>query len=202
MLDGQVGILTYQAASYFATGENPPRLGSRHPTISPYEPVKVGANNEYIILAVGNDSLWQKFCKLVGREDLSRNPLFATNPRRVENHDALLPIVEQILAAKPKTEWLKILTEAGIPCGDIKTVKEVVSDPHVLAREMVVDLDHPKAGKIKVTGIPIKMSAYTRRRGYTAADAGTAYRGGPGEYARLLEREDRGTQGEQSGVGN
>lgn len=159
MLDGQVAILTYQAASYFATGENPPRLGSRHPTISPYEPVKTGAGNEYIILAVGNDSIWQKFCKIVAREDLATNPMFATNPKRVENHDALLSIVEQVLSARPKGEWLKILTDAGIPCGDIKTVKEVCTDPHVLAREMVIDMDHPKAGKIKVTGVPIKMSA-------------------------------------------
>ncbi len=159
MLDGQVGILTYQAASYFATGENPPRLGSRHPTISPYEPVKVGTDNEYIIIAVGNDSLWQKFCKLVNREDLATNPQFATNPKRVENHDALLHIVEQIMAAKSKKEWLSLLTEAGIPAGDIKTVREVCTDPQVLAREMVVDLDHPKVGPIKVTGIPIKLSA-------------------------------------------
>ena len=159
MLDGQVALLTYHAASYFVTGENPPRLGNRHPTISPYEPVKTGDGKEYIILAVGNDSIWQKFCKLVNREELITNPMFATNPKRVENHDALLPIVEQILSAKSKREWLTLLTDAGIPCGDIKTVKEVVTDPQVLARDMVIDLDHPVAGKIKVTGIPIKMSA-------------------------------------------
>jgi len=159
MLDGQVALLTYHAASYFVTGENPPRLGNRHPTIAPYEPVKTGDGKEYIILAVGNDSIWQKFCKLVNRGELITNPMFATNPKRVENHDALLPIVEQILSAKSKREWLALLTDAGIPCGDIKTVKEVCTDPQVLAREMVVDLDHSVAGKIKVTGIPIKMSA-------------------------------------------
>lgn len=159
MLDGQVALLTYHALSYFVTHENPPRLGSRHPTIAPYEPIKTGDGKEYIILAVGNDSIWQKFCKLVNREDLITSPLYVTNRKRVENHDVLLPVIEQILSAKSKREWLNLLTEAGIPCGDIKTVKEVVTDPHVLAREMVIDLDHPKAGKIKVTGVPIKLSA-------------------------------------------
>ncbi|MFH0847052.1 MAG: CoA transferase [Chloroflexota bacterium] len=157
MLDGQVGLLTYQAGIYFTTGKNPPRLGSRHPTIAPYEPVKTG--DDYIILAVGNDSLWQKFCKLTGRGELAQDPRFATNAKRVENHDELMPIVETILRARGKWEWLKLLNDAGVPAGDIKSVSEVLTDPHVLAREMVVEMEHPKVGKMKVTGIPIKLSA-------------------------------------------
>ncbi len=157
MLDGQVGLLTYQAGIYFTTGENPRRLGSRHPTIAPYEPVKT--EDDYIILAVGNDSLWQRFCKLTGREELATDPRFATNAKRVENHDILLSVVEEIMKMRPKREWLKLLNDAGVPAGDIKTVGEVLTDPQVLAREMVVEMEHPKAGKIKVTGIPIKLSA-------------------------------------------
>ena len=156
MLDGQVSILTYQAGIYFATGESPPRLGNWHPTIAPYEPVKTG--DGYIILAVGNDSLWQKFCKLVGREDLTVDEKFATNARRVANHNELSTIIEEIMASRGREEWLKLLIDSGIPCGDIKSVKDVCTDPHVLAREMVQELKHPSTGSIKVTGIPIKLS--------------------------------------------
>ncbi|MFH1639657.1 MAG: CoA transferase [Chloroflexota bacterium] len=157
MLDGQVAILTYQAGIYFATGESPPRLGSKHPTIAPYEPVLT--KDGYIILAVGNDSLWQRFCKLVKREGLITDERFATNAQRVSNHDVLLKIVEEIMQAHGKKEWLELLKENGVPCGDIRSVKEVCTYPHVLAREMVVELSHPTAGNIKVTGVPIKLSA-------------------------------------------
>ncbi len=156
MLDGQVGLLTYQAGIYFATGENPPRLGNRHPTISPYEPVQTG--DDYVIIAIGNDSLWRDFCKVVGHEDLINNLDFSTNVKRVENHAELIRIVENIMKTKKKKEWLKLFQDNGIPCGDIKSVKEVCTDPHVLAREMIVDMEHPVAGNIKVTGIPIKLS--------------------------------------------
>ncbi|MFC2066364.1 CaiB/BaiF CoA transferase family protein [Chloroflexota bacterium] len=156
MLDGQVSILTYQAGIFFATGENPPRLGNSHPTIAPYELVKT--RDGYIILAVGNDSLWQRFCNLVGREELIADERFATNAGRVENHAELSRLVEETMASRGKEEWLKLLIGNGIPCGDIKSVKEVCTDPHVLAREMVLELEHPVAGRIKVAGVPIKLS--------------------------------------------
>lgn len=157
LLDGQVSLLTYQAGIYFATGENPRRLGNGHPTIVPYEPVMTA--DGYIILAVGNDSIWERFCKVIDREELISDERFATNARRVRNRDELKPVLAEIMTSHGKQEWLRLLTDNGVPCGDIKSVKEVCTDPHVLAREMVMEIDHPVIGSIKVPGIPIKLSA-------------------------------------------
>ncbi|MBI2368958.1 MAG: CoA transferase [Deltaproteobacteria bacterium] len=155
--DGMVSLLTYQAGIYFATGQSPGRMGNQHPTIAPYEtfPTKDG----YMILAVGNDSLWARFCEAVGLEGLAADPRFAINSLRVQNRPALCALIEERLRARTTREWIRLLDQAGVPCGSIKTVGEVLSDPQVVAREMVVEMDHPTAGKIRVTGVPVKLSA-------------------------------------------
>lgn len=156
MLDGQISWLTYQGGRYLASGEIPQRIGSAHPLIVPYQDFE--ASDGFINIAAGNDNLWRKFCEVTGLQDIVDNPKFATNPKRVENREEVVGIISKVIATKTIEEWLDILNNAGIPCGPIYTVDRVFADQHVLAREMLVEVDHPKCGKIKVTGSPVKFS--------------------------------------------
>lgn len=156
LLDSQVAWLTYRAGAYFTSGEIPKPVGSGHPVIVPYQAFK--AKDVYINIAVGNDQLWGKFCKAVGLEGIMNDPRFATNAKRVENRNEVVKVIGDLVVTKKGAEWLKILNDAGVPCGPIYTVDKIFADPQVLHRQMMVELDHPKAGTIKVTGIPVKMS--------------------------------------------
>lgn len=156
LLDNQLAWLTYRAGSFFMSGEIPKPLGSGHPVIVPYQAFKT--KDSYFNLAVGNDQLWGKFCKAIGLESITNNPKYATNADRVKNREELIEIIGNIICAKKTNDWLNILNEAGIPCGPIYNMDQVFSDPQVLHREMVKEIDHPTVGKIKVTGIPIKFS--------------------------------------------
>jgi crotonobetainyl-CoA:carnitine CoA-transferase CaiB-like acyl-CoA transferase len=156
MLDGQVSWLTYQAGRYLASGNVPERIGSAHPLIVPYQDFE--ASDGFINIAAGNDNLWKKFCAVTDLNDIADDPKFATNPKRVENRDEVVAIVSKKIKTKTMQEWLDILNDAGVPCGPIYTVDQIFKDPQVLAREMLVEIDHPKCGKIQVTGSPIKLS--------------------------------------------
>jgi len=156
LLDSQIAWLTYRAGAYFASGEVPQPMGSGHPVIVPYQAFK--SKDVFVNIAVGNDQLWERFCKAVCLENVMNDPKFATNAKRVENREEIVKIISDLIVTKDGEEWLKILTDAGVPCGPIYTVDKIFADPQVLHREMVKELDHPKAGKIKVTGIPIKLS--------------------------------------------
>ena len=156
LLDNQIAWLTYRAGSFFMSGEIPKPLGSGHPVIVPYQAFK--AKDSYFNLAVGNDQLWEKFCKAVGLDEIIYDPRFSTNSKRVENREAVVKIIDDLICTKESEQWLKILTDAGIPCGPIYTLDKLFSDPQVLHRKMVQTLDHSTAGKIKVTGVPIKLS--------------------------------------------
>jgi len=153
MLDGTISWLTYQSGRYFASGEVPKPMGSGHPLIVPYQAFKT--KDIHINIAVGNDSLWRKFCETMGL-DIADDPKFSTNAKRVENKGELIKILNEILSKKTGKEWLEILNKAGIPCGPIYKLNDMFSDPHVLSRGMVSEIEHPKAGRIKVTGVPIK----------------------------------------------
>jgi len=156
LLDSQVAWLTYRAGAYFASGEVPQPVGSGHPVIVPYQAFK--ARDVYINIAVGNDQLWERFCKAVGLEKVMNDPRFVTNAKRVENREEIVKIIGDLITAKNGEEWLKILTDAGVPCGPIYTIDKIFADPQVLHRQMLQELNHPTAGKIKVTGIPVKLS--------------------------------------------
>jgi len=156
LLDGQIALLAYQAGIYFATGKSPKRMGNLHPTIVPYETFKT--KDGYINICVGNEPLWKKFSLILGKKELSSDPNFSTNALRLENQYQLRVILNKILKQKTTLEWHKILSKAGVPCGFIKSVEEVLNDPQVLAREMVTEIPHPKLGKLKLTGLPIKLS--------------------------------------------
>jgi crotonobetainyl-CoA:carnitine CoA-transferase CaiB-like acyl-CoA transferase len=157
LLDAQISWLTYAAGNFFATGENPPRYGSAHPSIVPYQPFATA--DGYLMLAVGNDRLWQQFCAAAGRTELGIEPGFATSAERVVNRDEVIAVVAKIMRERTTSEWMRVLEEAGIPAGPINTVEQALQDPHVLAREMAMTLDHPTAGTVTMTGNPAKFSA-------------------------------------------
>jgi crotonobetainyl-CoA:carnitine CoA-transferase CaiB-like acyl-CoA transferase len=157
LLDCQVSLLTYQAGIYFATGKSPDRLGNKHPSITPYETFE--ASDGHIIIACGNQGFWEKFCKLAGLEHLLADERFTTMKKRVENRTALTPLVAAAVKTRTRRAWYALLDREGIPCGLIKNVAEVCTDAQVLARDMVMPLNHPTAGPINVNGVPIKLSA-------------------------------------------
>ena len=156
MLDGQVALLTYHANNYFGTGKLPPRRGNKHPSITPYE--MYACKDGYFNLGVGNDSLWRSFCDAMGLGDIKEDPKFAINKDRVDNRLELQEILDAFFAEKTVGETLDTLRGAGIPCGPINNLEQVLNEPQILAREMVVDVDVPVAGPTKVTGVPIKLS--------------------------------------------
>ena len=156
LLDSQVAWLTYRAGAYFTSGEIPQPVGSGHPVIVPYQAFR--AKDVYINIAVGNDQLWERFCRAVGLGKVMDDPKFATNAKRVENREEIVKIISDLIATRKGEEWLKIITDAGVPCGPIYTVDKIFADPQVLHRQMLKELDHPKAGKVRVTGIPVKLS--------------------------------------------
>ena len=156
MLDCQVALLTYQAGIYFATGESPARMGNQHPTIAPYETYR--CKDGYVNVACGNDNLWRSFCRAVGQEAWSEDERFRTNADRVQNRRALGSLMEPLMLQRTVREWIDLLRASRIPGGPIQSIGEVCESPQVVAREMVVGLEHPTAGPIRVTGNPIKLS--------------------------------------------
>ncbi len=155
LLDGQVSWLTYAAGIYFATGQNPGRLGSAHPTIVPYQAFRTA--DGYLNVAVGSEAIWRRFCDAVA-PDLADDPRYATNRDRVAHRQDLIQRLEGLFAPGTTEQWTKHLDAAGVPNGPILTVAEVFNDPQVQHRQMVVELDHPTAGRVKQVGLPIKLS--------------------------------------------
>jgi formyl-CoA transferase/CoA:oxalate CoA-transferase len=161
LLDGQIASLTYLAGGYFATGKVPQRYGSAHPSIVPYQALRTA--DGHLMVAVGNDTLWQRFAPLIGLPELVDDPRFTSNPARVEHRKALIPLLESALAAKGSAAWAEELSGAGIPAGAINSIDAALVHPQVVARNMVVTAEHPTAGRLRMTGSPIKLSRYTAK---------------------------------------
>jgi len=156
MLDSTAALLTYQAGICFATGAPPRRLGNRHPTIVPYE--TFAAADGDVVIAVGNDEQWRRFCDVADLDEIGRDARFLTNRLRVENYELLRPLLAQRLSARRRDDWLKDLRAAGVPCGAVRDVQEVLADPQLAEREMVTSVEHATLGALQVLGIPIKLS--------------------------------------------
>jgi crotonobetainyl-CoA:carnitine CoA-transferase CaiB-like acyl-CoA transferase len=156
MLDATAALLTYQAANYFATGKVPGRLGNRHPTIVPYETFE--ASDGEFVIAIGNDDQWRRLCTIMGSPELAGDERFATNRSRVANYETLRPMLATILGQRTRAKWVEELRGAGVPCGSVRDVGEVLADPHLDAREMIRTVEHAVAGAVRVTGVPIKLS--------------------------------------------
>ena len=156
LLDGSVSWLTYVSSGYFASGAIPRRYGSAHPTIAPYQ--AFASSDGFVMVAVGNDALWRRFASALGRQDLLDDERYATNPSRVAHREVLIPQIEQAMLTRTTAQWVQTLDDAGVPVGPIQTVDQAVQDPQVLARGMIVELDHPTAGPLKVVGCPVRLT--------------------------------------------
>jgi CoA:oxalate CoA-transferase len=156
MVDGLVSVLENAVARYTMDGEIPGPLGGAHPTIVPFQSFKTKDN--YIVTPIGNDSLWKKFCDALEMPELADDERFKTNPLRAENKDELIPILAKRIKEKNTTEWEEIFEEYGLPYSPVNTVDKVVEDDNLKYRDMIVDLDQPGIGKVKVAGSPFHLS--------------------------------------------
>jgi crotonobetainyl-CoA:carnitine CoA-transferase CaiB-like acyl-CoA transferase len=157
LVESQRNWLTNLAGNYFATGEEPTRMGNVHPTITPYQPFRT--QDGYIILAVGTERLWQDFCQVLGIADtVGRDPRFATNPDRNRHRAELVEVLTHILMEHTTAYWLPRLEQAGIPTGPIYNLGEALADPQVEERGGVVELPHTLAGAVRSLGNPVHLS--------------------------------------------
>ena len=157
MLDTHVAWLANQGMNYLATGENPPRLGNQHPNIVPYQ-VFATADGA-IMLSIGNDPTFERFCRAFGLDHLLADERFATNAKRVENRALVTDTLAPVLKSKTTAEWLAALEALSIACGPINRLSDVFADPHVQARGMVISMEHEGVGgPIPLIANPLKLS--------------------------------------------
>ncbi len=156
MLDTTAALLTYQAANWFTTSVVPKRIGNRHATIAPYETFTTMDGE--IVVAVGNDDIWRRFCPAIGVPALAADPRFASNRDRMANYDDMRPPIDRAFRTKTSAEWVAVLNTAGVANGEVRHIGQMLTDPQLAARDMIVTLMHPTAGATRVIGSPIKLS--------------------------------------------
>lgn len=156
MLDCMVAILENAIARFTGSGVDPVPIGNRHPSIAPFTSVKT--SDGYINIACGNDQLWNKLCELIERSDLANDSRYSSNQSRCEHMEDLLPELNAAMGEKTSQFWLEKLEAGHVPAGPINSISQVLSDPQVLARKMLVELMHPVVGLTKVPGTPVKLS--------------------------------------------
>ncbi|GLR65146.1 CaiB/BaiF CoA transferase family protein [Marinospirillum insulare] len=154
LLDVQVGVLANQGLNYLTSGKVPQRLGNAHPNIVPYQ--AFATLDGHIILAVGNDAQFQRFCKVAGQESLATDQRFATNQLRVANRDLLITELNELLLTRTTQNWLTDLEEVGVPCGPINSLDQVFADQQVKHRNLAFELPHPEAGKVSLVSNPVR----------------------------------------------
>jgi crotonobetainyl-CoA:carnitine CoA-transferase CaiB-like acyl-CoA transferase len=155
LLDVQVASLANQALNYLTTGRNPHRWGNAHPNIVPYQAFATA--DGHVIVAVGNDAQFRRFCAVAGRPELADEPRWQRNSGRVEHRAELIPILAGLMRARPSAWWLRELEAVGVPCGPINELAEVFADPQVQAREVRLELPHPAAGTVPLVASPLRL---------------------------------------------
>ena len=168
MLDCQVA-LGENAIARYAAGESPAPIGARHPAIAPFDAFPTA--DRHIVIAVGGDTQFRTLCETLGAPALAAEPVFATNALRVEHQEHLKAALSAVLVTRPAAHWLECLRAAGVPCGPINQIADVVADPQVAARNMLPEVDDPVAGPVRLFGCPIKMSAFDDPRVRATAPA-------------------------------
>ncbi|HXH09005.1 MAG TPA: CoA transferase [Alphaproteobacteria bacterium] len=156
MLEGQLGLLQGTIGAYLADGIVPEPMGTAYKALLPYQTFRTKTKD--LALAVGSDRLWRIFCPIMGLEDMMTDPRFATNADRVQHREALITRLQEVFLTKPYEEWEELLLKHGIPVGAINTIDQVVEHPQVKARGMIVEKDHPVAGRVKMVGVPLQLS--------------------------------------------
>ncbi len=150
-------MLANLSSAYFASNETPQRMGNAHQTIVPYHVFR--ASDEFLIVAVGNDTQFARFCEVIGAPEWAGDARFATNPERVRNRDLIVGMISERMRRRNAREWLAALEPAGVPCGPINDLAQVFADPQVVHRRMRVTAPHPAAGSVHMVANPIKFSA-------------------------------------------
>jgi CoA:oxalate CoA-transferase len=158
LFDCQLALLENAVMRYTTTGEIPGPLGARHPSITPFEAFPTSDGN--IIIAAGNDGLFVKMAEALGRQDLGDNPLFKTNALRNQHREALKAEIEGVLARGTTDHWIAVLEAGGVPCGPVNNIEQALAHPQTAARNMLVSVDDPKIGELKLAGNPMKLSAF------------------------------------------
>jgi crotonobetainyl-CoA:carnitine CoA-transferase CaiB-like acyl-CoA transferase len=157
LLEAQVACLVNAGSNYLIGGQIPGRYGNAHPSIVPYQSFKTA--DGYLVVGVASETIWKRFCFAIGRADLIDHPRFVKNAERVAHRDELLKMLGEIFSSRDSKTWSQILQEAEVPCAPVQTVDQVFNDPQVSHRDMLAEMEHPSAGKIKMAGIPVKFSA-------------------------------------------
>ncbi len=157
LLDVQVAMLANMNTNFLVSGQPPRRWGNAHPNIVPYQAFR--AADQWIVVAVGNDDQYRRFCELAGRPDLHRDERFARNSNRVRNRETLVPMIADLVAQHPAAWWLEALERAGVPCGPINDLRQVFDNEQVRARGLRIDIEREDAGPVPLVGSPLKMSA-------------------------------------------
>ncbi len=158
MMDGSVAWMTYVAGNYFATGKAPPRMGSAHPSIVPYQAFRA-SDGKSILVGGGNDRIFSSLCEGLGLPDLPKDPHYLGNESRVKNKATLIPLLEEKFLQRTRDEWIAALDKLGVPVAPVYTIDEIFADEQVKHRGLLVEMDHPELGKVKQIAPAIRMSS-------------------------------------------
>ena len=156
LTNGLISMMAYLSAEYFATGKIPSRTGNNHPIVAPYGLFR--ATDGMVAVAPSNEIFVHRFLEVVGLQHLLEEPRFLTNADRMANRDALVEIINAVTETRSVDHWIEVINKGGCPCGRVMNLGEVFSDPQVLSQEMVLEVDHPGHGRVKMTGFPVKLS--------------------------------------------
>jgi crotonobetainyl-CoA:carnitine CoA-transferase CaiB-like acyl-CoA transferase len=170
LLDCIVAINSYQAMNYFLSGKIPQRMGNAHPNLVPYQVFRCRDGD--IIIAVGNDSQYAAFCRVIGQPHLATDPRFSKSPERTRNRDSLIPVVAEALLARSLAEWIPLLEAASVPCGPINDMQQVFADPQVTHRNMKLSLPHGAGVMVPTVASPIRLSGTPLRHAHSAPTLG------------------------------
>jgi formyl-CoA transferase len=166
LVEAGVALSVWESAQYFSGNGVPQPMGSAHRMSAPYQAIRCA--DGYMTLAAANDRLFERLCDLIGHPEWAANPDYANDTRRVENRDALARLIEAVTMTEPRAHWMALFEAGGLPCGPINTYDQVFADPHLQARGMIVETDHPVLGRIRTLGSPVRMSATPPRVGRPA----------------------------------
>ena len=156
LLEAEVACLINVGSNYLVEGNIPRRWGNAHPSIVPYQSFKT--EDGYLVIGVASEGIWRRFCQAIGRAEWADDSRFEKNSNRVENRSLLIGLLAEIFLSRSTDEWLKLLNSAEVPCAPVQTVDQVFKAPQVLHREMLVQVEHPTAGTVRMAGIPVKFS--------------------------------------------